>query len=266
MVTEIGPQIATYRYKRGVFFSLLLPGLLGVLAPLAYGIWRMDYAYAKHGPIAAASWSRPWFQLATLALVVFGILALYRLLLARRFVSVHKMGVRLRLNPFQTRQMRWEQIAGISNTILQDHFLGVRLRTRQKALLFPGTGNALTLREDLENLPELISRLKASLYPRLLPGLKTSFEAGKWLYFGPIAINKQGMRIKRNRTRNWQPESNQPAGNSQAIFTWNRIEHLTVHSGELVVELRDQSPKRIQVSRIPNLELLLQIIQQGVKA
>ncbi len=266
MEPEIGPLIATYRGRRGVFFSLLLPGLLGVLAPLVYGIWLLDYANAKHGPVAAASWSRPWFLLATFALIVFAILAIYRLLLARRFVSVYRMGVRFRLNPLLTQQLRWDQIAGISNTVIQDHFFGIRLRTRQHAVLFPGTGNPLTLGEDFEKLPELVSRLKASLYPRLLSGLKTDFEAGKWLYFGPISINKKGMRIRRNRSQNWQQYQDQPAAKKQILLTWNRIEHLTVHSGELVVELRDQSPKRIPVSRIPNLELLLQIIQQRVKA
>ena len=266
MGSEIGPLIATYRRRRGVFFSLLLPGFLGVLAPLAYGTFLLNYAYAKHGPVAAASWSRPWFQLATLALVIFGILVTYRLLLARRFVSVYKMGVRLRLNPLHTRQLRWDQITGISNTILQDHFFGIRLRTRQRAILYPNAGGPLTLGEDLENLPELVSRLKAGLYPRLLSGLTSDFESGKWLYFGPIAINKQGMRLRRNRSRNQQPQSERSADKKGTFLTWDRIEHLTVHSGELVVELRDQSPNRIPVSRIPNLELLLQIIQQRVKA
>jgi len=264
--SEFGPLIATYRARRGIFFSLLLPGFLGVLAPLAYGTFLLNYAYAKHGPIAAASWSRSWFQLAGLALIIFGILIIYRLLQTRRFVSVYKMGVRLRLNPLHTRQLRWDQIAGISNTILQDHFFGIRLRTRQHAILFPNKGNPLTLGEELEKLPELISRLKASLYPRLLSGLMTDFATGKWLYFGPIAINKQGMRIRKNRSRNWQPQSDRPADKKGTFLTWDRIEHLTVHSGELVVELRDQSPNCIPVSRIPNLELLLQIIQQRVKA
>lgn len=265
-MVDIGSQIATYRYRRGFFFSLILPGLLAVLAPLAYGYWLLNYIYTKHGPVAAVFRSRIWFQLAILALLVFVILAAYRLIQARRFVSVHKMGVQLRLRPFYSQQILWREINGISNSVQEDHFLGIHLRTRQSATLFPSSGKPLILGENLEKLPELVSRLKASLYPRLLPSLKADFEAGKWLYFGPIAISHQGMHFYKNHRRTPANRSKRLKGGNQNVVLWAQIKRLTVHSGDLVVELRDQSPKRIPVSRIPNLELLLQIIQQEVKA
>ncbi len=265
-MADIGSQIATYRYQRGFFFSLVLPGLLGVLAPLGYGFWLLNYAYTKHGPVAAVFRSRFWFQLAILALLVFLVLAVYRLIQARQTISIHKMGVLVQLRPFYSQKILWTEINGISNSVQEYHFLGIRLRTRQNATLIPSSGKPFILGENLEKLPELVSRLKASLYPRLLPSLKADFGAGKWLYFGPIAISQQGMRFYKNHQRALANRSYRSDFKNRNIFIWARIKRLTVHSGDLVVELRDQSPKRIPVSRIPNLELLLQIIQQEVKA
>ena len=45
---------------------------------------------------------------------------------------------------------------------------------------------------------------------------------------------------------------------------WSGVRQITVRAGILIVELENQPDIRLPASQIPNLELLLQLIQQGV--
>ena len=249
----MGPQIEVYHAQSpGLvgFLLLSLAGILGVISPLAYGLWRYNYAYTQHGPVAAEHWSRSWFLLSWLALATFAMLTFYRLLASRCFVIVHKNGLRFRLDTFFTRILLWKEIAGVSNSFTQEVFLNLPLYKRQQATLYPNVGRPVHLRGDLQNFPDLISRIKASLYPRLYPGLSAGFHAGQWLYFGPLSVQSQGLRLA-------------------TTIPWPQVDRLEVREGCLVIALNGQGirpdPLKIPVSQIPNLELLLQLVQQGVK-
>jgi hypothetical protein len=163
---------------------------------------------------------------------------------------VHTRGVRLRPGILRTRNLRWQQISGVALSATQAVFFDSRGQTRLRAVIYPNQGKPLRLGEQLENLAELVSRIKASLYPRLLPDMKASFQAGKWLYFGPLALQAGVLRLQ------------------HAELTWQQVEDIQVKNGYLAVSWREgQGPARnvrIPISKIPNLELLLQIIREGV--
>ncbi len=261
---ELGALVAVYRRPPFRQWGLLIPGFLCVLAPAGYGLWRADYAYTHFGPVAAGQWSRPWFLLATVALAAFILLVIARTLAARRLVAVFQEGLLVKPGPFRSRKLRWEHIAGIASESTQEHFLNLPMKTRQRALLYPTLGKPVRIRDDLEKLPELVSRVKASLYPRLLPRLNESFRAGQWLYFGPLAVQKQSLHIGSRRPRTPRRPQPSESASPKGSIPWSRVERLTVRSGRLMVELHDHAPYRIPVAKIPNLELLLQIIQQEV--
>lgn len=251
---KLGPQIARYRsrpfFGRG-FQVLLLLGALAVLAPLAYGYYRAMYAYTKYGPVAAHFWSRPWYLLAVLALVIFLLLLVIGLLRAQRFVAIYKNGLRLRLSRRQ--QFTWTEISGVATGAIQTRLLGIPLHTRYQAELYPAVSAPVRLDDSLENLPELLTRIKANLYPRLLPGMRQGFQDGKTLYFGPIAIHQHELCLE-EKDRSSRP------------IPWSRVRSLTVHAGMLVIDIENDQAIRLPVARVPNLELLLQIIQSGVNA
>jgi hypothetical protein len=257
---ELATLIAVYRKPSRGLWSLLIPGFLGVLAPAGYGLWRADYAYTHFGPVAAGQWSRPWFLLAAAALGAFILLAIVRSLSARQAVAVFQKGLFLRRGLFRSQKLLWEQIAGIAAESVQEHFLRLPLKIHHQALLYPTLGKPIRLPANLENLPELVSRIKASLYPRLLPKLIENFRAGQWLYFGPLAIQQQSLHLGPPRIRLSETAAR------KGLIPWSRIKHLTIRSGSLMVELHDHAPYRIPVAKIPNLELLLQIVQQEVNA
>lgn len=249
----LGPLVALYRSRalgwRDIFI-ILLPGILGVLTPYGYAVWSYNRTLQQHGPAAAEQWSRPWFWLAWAALAVFVLLCILRLVDLRRFAAVHARGIRLRPGIWRTRNLGWKQISGVALSATQDVFFDRRGQTRLRAVIFPNQGREIHLDGHLQHLAELISRVKASLYPRLLPELKTSFQAGKWLYFGPLALQARALRVR------------------HAELTWEQVENLQVKNGYLAVSWKEgPGPARsirIPIAKIPNLELLLQIIREGV--
>ena len=84
----------------------------------------------------------------------------------------------------------------------------------------------------------------------MLPGMKADFQAGKWLYFGPLAVQAKALSLQ------------------QGEISWEQVENLQVKDGYLAVSWTEgQEPvrdKRIPIAKIPNLELLLQIIREGI--
>jgi len=246
---SLGPLIATYRYhplRSQESLSYLGLGILAVTIPLAYGLDRYRYGYNNYGELAAITWSRPWFLLAGFALISFCLLLVHRLRLAGRYIALHQRGLCLALT--QTQVYRWEQISGIATAMFQPQLFGIKLSTRYRVTIFPNLGRPVHINDSFENVPECMTRLKASLYPRLTPQLKSEFLVGKWVYFGPIAIQRNNLRIRKLQV------------------PWSKVKRVSVAAGDLVVELVDLSNQRLPVDQIPNFEILLQLIDQGVTA
>jgi len=231
---------------------LILPGGFAVLTPLFYGFGRARYAARYFGPVAADHWSRPWYILAGIAFVVFLLAATYRLWRSRQYVAVHTGG--LRLNLAGQRALRWEQIAGITTDTVSYHFLSISTRPHLQGVIYPNTGKPIQLTKEIQDLPELLTILKAKLYPRLLPNLQANLNSGQWLHFGRLAIQNRGIKLL-----NHMPKQDQP-------IPWSHVTHVDVDSGFLVVELCDRPQLKLPVSQIPNIELLIQLIQLGVNS
>jgi len=264
--SDLGPLVYLYHGRqigRGDMLTLFMPFTVAVIAPLVYGLWWAYSTVVHYGPLAASAWSRPWFILSGLAFALFLVVLAYRLYQAHRFVAVYKGGLRFNmpvgsgLGLPRTYRLTWGEIAGIATDATREQFLGLPTRQRLRAVLYPNVGKPIRLGDSLQNLPELISRIKASLYPRLLPSLRASFEAGQWLYFGEVAIQRQGLRTGRA-----------PTAAPLSAIPWSHVQSISVQSGFLMVEFKEYSAlpsvQQILVSRIPNLELLLQLVQQGV--
>jgi hypothetical protein len=119
---------------------------------------------------------------------------------------------------------------------------------RYKAFLYPNVGRQLIIPQNIQALPELISRIKASLYPRLKPAIYDNFKTGHWVYFGPIAIQQKSLRLNRR------------------AYPISELTSINVRGGFLLIQLSEHGQHRLSISKVPNLELLLQLIQDEVKA
>jgi len=244
---SLGPLIAAYRYRPLRWREMLLylgVGLLAVGIPLTYGIIKYRDGYNNHGELAAITWSRPWFLVAVFALISCSLLLVHRLRLAGRYIAIHQKGLYLVVQ--QVFVLRWEEISGIATAAFQPSFFGIRRGIRYRATIFPNLGRTMVINGPYEKLPECITHLKARLYPLLTAELRPTFMDGKWVYFGPVAIQRDTLRLQKKQ------------------IPWDEVSRVSVAKGNLVVELVDHSSKRIPVDQIPNIEILLQLIDQGV--
>jgi hypothetical protein len=264
--------------RRHELWSLVLVGAIAVLAPAAYGITLAYYGYTRYGPVAASAWSTPWLIAAA------GLFAAWLsvfLLLVRRSrygVILHRNGLYLGDvetppggspgRPFRRMPnlIPWEAVTGIAVELIAStagrppvhrvflHFQGGRRLSLAEALPKHSALAGLFGPVCIENLPELITRLKARLYPRLQPGLRAAFQSGKPVSFGKVAVQQEGF-IYHKTLAGFLP--------ARTRIPWDKINRLTVQSGDLVVELENHKGRRfprIPVSKIPNLELLLTLI------
>jgi hypothetical protein len=162
----------------------------------------------------------------------------------------------------------WEELAGITVKTIGKKTGGEKSTPEiasQKAELLLANGKRIVISENnggpggVENLPELVSRIKANVYPRLMPRLKAAFTAGEWLSFGSLQIHRQGLHIQSGK-------------GDQKInpIPWDQVRRITARSGYLVVELSSPSntqiqQKRLPVSKVPNLELFFQLVKENVE-
>jgi len=246
---SLGTRIAIYPYRplrAQEYIIYVFLGIFAVSLPLVYGIIRFQYGYTKYGEIVAHLWGRPWFILAGFALITSLLLIVHRKRLASRYIAIYESGLVLVLS--SKIAFRWEHLAGIAASVTQPGVLVRSPRQRYHATIYPNVGKPIQLNDDYIGFPECLTRIKAKLYPRLIPGLSANFQSGQWIYFGPIAIQVHKLKIRNDQ------------------YDWSQVKTVRVESGYLVVEWTNQNRRRIPIANIPNIEILLQLINTGVAA
>jgi hypothetical protein len=218
------------------------------LAPFFYGLWRAQYASIHYGPAAAQTWGLPWYTISAVAVVLLSIWAIHRIRRSRRGVVIFKKGLGIQETRRKKCFLRWEEISGITAETVEKRFLGIVLGERHNLTIHPSIGEAIRIHQAIPNQDELAARIKARVHPRLLPKLRDSFSTGSNLYFGDVVINKQEIQLWDRKT------------------PWEQVALINIREGFLVVELKNQMVRKIPVGGIPNVELLIQVIQEGVDA
>lgn len=248
-VYHLGLRIATYRDRPLLWrdlFALFIPATLASLLPLLYGFMRSLYAQANYGPLAARAWSRPWYALALIAAIPLLLLALRRVRRAHRRVALHKNGLQIEWTGGQRQIFLWHQLCGLSCSTLENRFLGFQFGARYQMTFFPCSGAALRIDDRLQNLPDLMARVKAKLHPRWLPQMRAALQRGETLSFGVVSVHQGGIRLRGRE------------------MPWAQVSCLSVVRGHLVVESGPMRRVKIPVYKIPNVELLIQLLQEGV--
>jgi len=272
-----GPLITVYQTHRLRFShlgGLFLCGIAMVIIPFALGVIRLYNGYTQYGPAAGYAWGTPWLAFAVIAFLAWLVLLIRKLQSPYYKIQVNKNG--LQFEGYRAARkvlapgnyLMWDMLTGISvETIgkkIKNDDPGNGIFTL-KVMLFLSGGKRINLFESgeqpggLKDLPELVSRIKSNLYPRLIQKYNSAFSAGQVLTFGPIKVQRQGMHIQIHRQ-----------GKYSTPLPWDQVRYITVNSGYLVVELINSPDhvhcqRRFPVSQIPNLELLLQLIKENVE-
>lgn len=219
--------------------------LLALTLPLflvGYGLWQSYLGYVQFGPAAMTAWSQPWFIAGAWAVIPLFILTLRAVRFARREVQVVEKG--LILTELTKNPLPWKNLHGLTVEDVRYHFLTLTLRTRRRVRLIPTTGRPLTLDDRFRDLAGLAETIKAHLYPLLLPELRKQLQTNQWVYFGPLRFNRTEL----------DPGS--------TPLPWTEITSLSVHAGYLLIERPNRLPLRLPTAKIPNVELLLQLVEE----
>jgi hypothetical protein len=249
---NLGQSVASYGPRRRRWREAWvwpLPGFILAFILVITGLDWYYYGYTQYGPIAAQSWSQDWLLWGILIGLVTLFVTAWQVYYARVRVNLFRYGIEVHLPRQASQALRWEDITGIASATIHDGIWGRILRTRHRLTIYLSKGKPITLDDRVDNLLELTTRLKANLYPRLLPGFRTRFQAGQPLTFGPVSVQSNSILIRKKQ------------------IPWEHVYRITVLAGHLVVETRTQESDhskslRMPVIQIPNLELLLQVLQR----
>jgi hypothetical protein len=266
---SLGNLISVYRPRpisQIIRWTWLIGGALVCLGLFAFGGYLVISNYSKFGPVPATVWSGPWLVAGGFALLFWILGILRRHLRAQPVIRLYANG--LCIENRKPLFLPWEKIDGIASGVsAQTGWLRKSPAISHQATLYPVNGRPLHLhgskdgKRGMADLPQLVQRIKANLYPSLQSELTRMFRSGLPLTFGPVTIHKSGIQLRHNNpligTRN---------------VTWRNVKRVTVQNGYFLVEWvnpsgrgRIQKTYRMLVVEIPNLELLLKIIDQGVQ-
>ncbi|MEN8171560.1 MAG: DUF6585 family protein [Chloroflexota bacterium] len=247
---SIGKLITIYRdrpLRWKDLFITFIPGGMSVLLPLLYGIARKGYAQEYYGPTAAEIWSKPWFILSGIALVAYIILVVRRIRRAQQIVRVHKDGIIIILSKRKRYIFNWNQLSGVASTTVQPTFLGLKFKARHRIVIYPIKGSPISFNDRVPNIPTLVKKIKTKIYPRLMPNYRKRFAEGDPLYFGPITFKQDSLQVR------------------DQVIPWNQITNINVKDGLIMVESSTNQPLKIPSGKIPNIEILIQLLKDGVE-
>jgi hypothetical protein len=230
------------------------PATLAALSPFFYGLWRVQYAKTKFGPVAAGAWGWPWFALSAVALIPLLWLSLRRVRQAHRKIEVYTKGVVIYKPGRRKRAFRWDVIQGIADTKVEYQFLGFRLGDGHEGTIFLVDGDQIHLESRIRGLDELCARVKAKIYQKLLPKYRSALKNGETISFGRVSFNQHMISIQK---KGFIREA--------VTIPWRKVSKLEPRDGFLVVEFSQNRGLKIPVGQVPNVEILIQLIQESIK-
>ncbi len=246
---DLGPLISTYRgrpLRWRDLYLIFLPGTFAVIFPLVYGIWTNNIISLRNGPIAASSWSGPWFILAACSTLCLLLLGLIRVFHTKIYVSTFRNGLEIKLSPVRRHIITWTDIFEITNHSINRHLFGHVVQTKFSIDLLSKKKKTIRLDQKITHITKLAYEIKKYSFQRLFPSLMKDFQNGRWLDFGPLSINNHYISIQHNK------------------FSWSEVSRVYVKAGCMIIETWDEQNIRTKTSQIPNIEILFKLISRGI--
>jgi hypothetical protein len=237
------PVRRLYRTGSLVIFFCLLGGSAVVFLN---GLSITYQAYQKHGPVMIED-----------SLTIPGIVALVLFLAGlaagwwafknwSKGVAVYERGFAVH-DWKGLRLWRWEEVLSITAAVLHPLGSGISAGMTHTYLLTNYQNQRLILDEATAKVEELARLIQEAIYPALYDQAASQYNAGRELFFGPVIISKGGIQI----------------GNKKVA--WAEVQQVLMQQGVLKVSKKEGewfSGASAPASAIPNLNVLLEIIQQ----
>lgn len=249
--SDIGLHINVYhgyRIRNIEFFTTLLLLFVLFVIPFFVGLYRTIYGYAQYGPVPAFSWGFPWLVFSFVCFLLISIYFIYRLNIARVFIHLHTHGILIQKLLRKERTFRWEDISELY--VIQQQLRSNSKSHSTKAVIYTMDNVRLSFRDSMiENLPELLTQIKASVYIHQYPKIRERFHMGKVMSFGPINVQSRYIKINQAGIKRQSPQ-----------IHYAEINRITVKSGQLLIKLKTNIVYRINTATVPNIEILLDLI------
>lgn len=220
--------------------------LFAIISPLGYGLYRSVYGYFQFGIVAAYSWGRPWFLASLLAGLLFALYVMVRHIRSKSNVYFYEKGIQVSQYRQEPQSLLWKDIKYIFEDSRQTTFFWLPVGENYAVRIVSSGGRELYIQDSLSNIGELIQRIKAKTFPRLRNSVISKFQNGDDVSFGPINISSKYLEFKTYQ------------------YPWSRLKDIHINSGKLVIELHNQQRITIPVKDIPNIEILLQLLMDGI--
>jgi hypothetical protein len=145
---------------------------------------------------------------------------------------------------------RWNEIESLTSQVIKHYTSGIYTGTTRIYTLLRDDGDKLVFDDAFENVEALAGYVRENVFPLLYQVNADLYNSGQQCVFGPVKISKaSGIQIKKKS------------------YAWNQVGEVRIQKGVLSVKKKDGkwfSGASIPASNIPNLEVLLSILNQVV--
>jgi hypothetical protein len=248
-ITSTGTLLSEHRARsvlRVQAQAVAAAGLSLAIVAGAMGIWAGVFALEHYGLAALARWVSVWAWGAGL-LTLTACAGLLRVIFLRKeWVRIYPSGLAVRGSGGIV-FVPWDQIHEMEVRLVRYGLPVFTARQEAALLLRYGVRGQLRLTHALDGFDSVVQRVKQETYPRLLGEYIHAFNAGGVVAFGPIRLTGDGIAGRRR------------------LISWQQLDAVSLERGVLrLTQNRDGRHSTISfpASRIPNIDLCLQLIQQ----
>jgi hypothetical protein len=221
---------------------------MGAVLVFLYGVFETYLAYQQHGPAMIDDKLTVPLVIAIVMIVV-GLLTGWGAYVNwARAAAVYEGGIAYtdRRNLIA---WRWQDIVSMKAAITRHYTNGIYTGTTHVYTLFNRQNQKLILSDPISKVEEVGKQIGSNIFPILYEKAADQFNAGQILPFGPVAISKQSLTYNKK------------------TFPWTDIKEISIRHGTLTVHKKEGglfSGIRFAAASIPNLDVLLAIVQQVV--
>lgn len=219
--------------------------LLGALASLAYGLFTAYTAYMQHGAMVLGGKLIPSLIITASLLVLVLVAGWGAYSNWHRGAVLYEKGFAVRSRK-GIRNWRWEDIAAIKMNITRQYTNGIYTGTTHEYTLLNQQNERLTIDDALVKVDELAEAIQQNVFARLYEPAAQQYNQGKPLAFGPLVISKLGLQF------------------GKKTIPWEEVKEVSLKRGNLKVSRKQSRGASVPVHAIPNLNVLLAILQQVV--
>ena len=250
-VNGLGALLGYYPARKANRWGNLVVCLLllaGAVLVFLYGLYSGFLGYQLHGPAVIGDRITVPLLIAVLLFILGWLAGWGAYINWSKGVAVYEHGLAYR-DRAGLQTWRWDEILTMTSAVTRHYTNGIYTGTTHVYTLLDRQNHRLILADAICRVEDLAKVIDMNTFPRLYPLAVDQYNAGELLLFGPVTISKQGMTI------------------GKKTYPWGEVKQVSIHHGTLRVTRKEggrSSGGRAAASAIPNIHVLLAIIQQEV--